>query len=435
MLFSVSFAFSQGTWEIVGVPTSKNLRSVCFADSLNGWIVGDSGTIIHTSDGGINWEIQDSQTENEIVDVFFLNNNLGWASSFKFDSFPYGTVLLKTTNGGQNWITSPYPEDNIFINCILYLDSLNGWMGGSPHAIVRTTNGGLDWQQAAIDTSVLAFFPVLNIQFYDDNYGYACGGMFDIAGVIWRTTNGGATWNALSNQYAPADEVHQLHLYDSIHVMGAGGDPDFGYGVAFMRTWDGGLSWDYEEIGIQGNAHDLDFRTESDAWCPMGPKRKLIFSLDSGTTWSPMDTPDSVAIFDMMFPDSLHGFAVGYEGAVIKYNPPFPTSIAASLQGENPQLQLFNYPNPFYSKTEIKFTIPGFNLSEKSRVVKTQLIVYDIFGKKIATLVDRFLSSDAYVISFDASILPAGIYFYVLKIENPDKGDTFSISKQMIRLN
>ncbi len=49
-------------------------------DSLYGWAVGDFGTIIHTSDGGDIWIVQDSKTENEIVDVFFLNRNLGWAS-------------------------------------------------------------------------------------------------------------------------------------------------------------------------------------------------------------------------------------------------------------------------------------------------------------------------------------------------------------------
>ncbi|MCD4698758.1 MAG: hypothetical protein K8S16_21205, partial [Bacteroidales bacterium] len=352
LLFPFYFSFSQGTWEIVDVPTTHHLRSVFFIDSLSGWAVGDSGTIIHTSDGGNSWVLQDSQTENEIVHVFFLNNNLGWASSYKFSSLPYGTILIKTTDGGQNWTSYPYQEENIFITCILFLDSLNGWMGGMPHAIVKTTNGGIDWQQAVVDTSVLAFFPVLNIQFYDENYGYACGGMFDIAGVIWRTNNGGEKWYALDPMYAPADEVHQLHLFDSINVMGAGGDPDFGYGVAIMRTSDSGLSWDYEELGIQGNAYDLDFITAAEAWCPLGPTRKLIYSLDSGATWTQISTPDSTVIFDVIFPDSLHGFAVGNEGTVIKYIPKLETSSEPGNLGNQQRIKLHqNFPNPFHNET------------------------------------------------------------------------------------
>jgi photosystem II stability/assembly factor-like uncharacterized protein len=114
-------------------------------DSLYGWAVGDFGTIIHTSDGGDNWIVQDSKTENEIVDVFFLNRNLGWASEWNTSSFPFGTILLKTTDGGTTWISSPYREDNLYMNCILFLDSLIGWMGGDPDALVKTTDGGIKW--------------------------------------------------------------------------------------------------------------------------------------------------------------------------------------------------------------------------------------------------------------------------------------------------
>jgi len=438
--YPFSFGISQGTWEKIDIPTAQYLHSVHFVDSLYGWAVGDSGTIIHTSDGGVNWVIQESQTENEIVDVFFLNKNLGWASSFKYSSLPYGTLLLKTTDGGQNWTSSLYPEENIFINCILMLDSLNGWMGGRPHTLVNTTNGGLDWEQAAVDTSVLAFFPVLNIQFYDENYGYACGGMFDIAGVIWRTNNGGENWYALDPAYAPADEVHQLHLYDSIHVLGAGGDPDFGYGVALMRTWDGGLGWDYEELGIQGNAFDLDFRTEAEAWCPLGPRRKLIYSLDSGSSWSQIITPDSVAIFDMTFPDSLHGYAVGQEGAFIRYIPPFQVSTQPDMVlTPAKELKTKNYPNPFRSYTRIEFNLPteGIDAKNNSGIVceTVELIVFNALGKTISKQVKRNLTEGNYYVDFDASSLPAGVYYYQLSVAVPGTKKPFTTSQRMVLFN
>ncbi len=440
LIYPFSLAFSQGTWETIDVPSTQNLHSIHFVDSLYGWVVGDSGTIIHTSDGGDSWVLQDSQTENEIVDVFFLNKNLGWASSFKFESLPYGTLLLKTIDGGQNWTNSLYPEENIFINCILMQDSLNGWMGGRPHTIVNTTNGGIDWQQADVDTSVLAFFPVLNIQFYDENYGYACGGMFDIAGVIWRTDNGGEKWYALDPAFAPADEVHQLHLYDSIHVMGAGGDPDFGYGVALMRTWDGGLDWDYEELGIQGNAFDLDFRTEAEAWCPLGPRRKLIYSLDSGTTWSQIITPDSVAIFDMTFPDSLHGYAVGQDGAFIRYIPPFQVNVDPTNKIQQGDILITqNYPNPFRLNTRIEFGLPSESLDQQnnlSLVCKSaEMTVFNALGNIVSIVVKRDLSPENYYLDFDASSLPAGVYYYHLSVTIPGSKKPFTTSQRMILMN
>ncbi len=437
LCFPFSTIISQGSWEKVDVPTTKNLYSVFFIDSLTGWAVGDSGTIIHTTDGANTWSIQDSQTENEIIELFFLNENMGWASSYKFNSLPYGTLLLKTTDGGQNWSSEMYPEDNIFIRCILFLDSLNGWMGGNPHTLVKTTNGGQEWQKAYVDTSTLAFFPVLSIQFFDDNYGYASGGMFDIAGVIWRTTNGGETWYALDPEYAPADEVHQLHLFDSLHVLGAGGDPDFGYGVAYMRTQDGGITWDYEELGIQGNAFDLDFRTDSEAWCPLGPRKKLIYSLDSGSTWSEIPTPDSTSIFDVIFPDSLHGYAVGRDGAFIRYVPAVPVSIQSRvIPNENGLLLIQNYPNPFNSKTRIKFNIPSSVSIGKDKIelncTSVKLKIYNSLGKVKSFF--EYENSDAglHYIDYDATSLPGGVYYYQLNVSFSELENPVSESKRMI---
>ena len=43
-------------WEV-------DFRDVYFLDAKNGWIIGDKGTIIHTTDGGKNWEPQNSSTD------------------------------------------------------------------------------------------------------------------------------------------------------------------------------------------------------------------------------------------------------------------------------------------------------------------------------------------------------------------------------------
>ncbi len=411
-------SFGQGTWERINIPTKQYLKSVTFSDSLYGWAAGDSGTIIHTSDGGTSWAFQDSHGYNEISDIFFLNRNLGWASSLNYTTPPFGTTLLKTTNGGTDWIASTYPGEDIFITCILYRDSLNGWMGGRPHALVKTKNGGADWTQADIDTSILSFFPVLSIQFFNDKYGYASGGMFDIAGVIWRTSNGGGKWYAMDAAEAPADEVHGLYIIDSLNVIGAGGDPDFGFGVGMSRTSDGGIHWNYEELDIQGNAYDIDFRNRNEAWAPLGPKRKLIYSLDAGTTWKPVITPDSTAIFDVVFPDSLHGFAVGQQGAMIKYKPRvIPSVDQVSMFAQEFTLGQ-NYPNPFSQHTKIKYHVPPAGLYNKLKSGnpggRLILRVYNILGNEAATRTVDDISPGEHLLELEAESLPGGIYFYQL---------------------
>ena len=68
-----------------------------------------------------------------------------------------------------------------------------------------------------------------------------------------------------------------------------------------------------------------------------------------------------------------------------------------------------NYPNPFNPLTKIKFDVPQGNSNNVS------LVVADISGKVIATLVNEQLNSGSYEVTFDGSKLSSGIYFYKLQ--------------------
>jgi hypothetical protein len=69
-----------------------------------------------------------------------------------------------------------------------------------------------------------------------------------------------------------------------------------------------------------------------------------------------------------------------------------------------------NYPNPFNPTTNIKFQI------SKSGFVK--MVVYDILGREIATLVNESLSPGTYEVEWDATIYPSGVYYYKLAATN-----------------
>ena len=74
-----------------------------------------------------------------------------------------------------------------------------------------------------------------------------------------------------------------------------------------------------------------------------------------------------------------------------------------------------NYPNPFNPKTKIKFQIPS---DIKSKTSKVKIIIYDVLGKEILTLVNGELQPGSYEVTFDGSNYASGIYFYQLKAEN-----------------
>lgn len=84
-----------------------------------------------------------------------------------------------------------------------------------------------------------------------------------------------------------------------------------------------------------------------------------------------------------------------------------------------------NYPNPFNPLTKIKFEIP---LDVKRKTLDVKLLIYDILGKEITTLVNEQLFPGTYEVLFDGSNSASGIYFYRL-----NAGD-FSQTKKLILL-
>jgi hypothetical protein len=90
-----------------------------------------------------------------------------------------------------------------------------------------------------------------------------------------------------------------------------------------------------------------------------------------------------------------------------------------------------NYPNPFNPTTKIKYSIPVVETTR--RVVSTpllnvRLVVYDILGREVATLVDRQQRPGNYEVKWDAANFSSGIYFYRLT------AGTYINTKKMILL-
>lgn len=313
-------AFSQNFWQRLDSPTTQRLNSIVFIDSLNGWVTGDSGTIFHTSNGGLNWDTQFSNDSLNVVNIFFLDNQNGWASAWSDFYPPFGTYLLKTTNGGINWNKQLMGIGEKFVNSFYFLDMLKGFAAGYPQCFLRTTNGGATWSSVNLDSAFLAGFPPYTIKFFSNEYGYACGGVRDIAGVVWRTTDGGINWATVVDTLT-SEPVYGLHIFDSLHVIAMGGDPE--YGASKVVTYDGGNSWQYTLLGTLWYPVDVEFRNELEGWAPMGAQRKFLYSFDAGVNWSELYTPDSVNVVKICFPDTAHGFGIGENGEMVKYRSPY----------------------------------------------------------------------------------------------------------------
>ncbi len=63
-----------------------------------------------------------------------------------------------------------------------------------------------------------------------------------------------------------------------------------------------------------------------------------------------------------------------------------------------------NYPNPFNPSTKLKFEI--------AKTGNVKIVVFDVLGRQMQTLVNEVLQPGTYNTSFDASMLSSGVYFY-----------------------
>jgi len=90
---------------------------------------------------------------------------------------------------------------------------------------------------------------------------------------------------------------------------------------------------------------------------------------------------------------------------IIKINENFPSSFGL----------LQNYPNPFNPKTKIRFNIPPLE-GDRGRI--TSLVIYDMLGREISTLVNEQLTPGNYEVTWDASKHSSGVYYYKLSTES-----------------
>ncbi len=99
------------------------------------------------------------------------------------------------------------------------------------------------------------------------------------------------------------------------------------------------------------------------------------------------------------------------KSTAFKLNLSKPTKVELAEDGIPTDYYLSqNYPNPFNPVTTIKFGLP-----EDAQV---ELVIYNILGQKVATLVNEFKRAGHYVVQFDGSNYASGTYFYVLKAGN-----------------
>jgi photosystem II stability/assembly factor-like uncharacterized protein len=266
--------------------TSDVLNTVCFVDSLNGWVggwVGNAGVIRKTIDGGITWKAQPYPGTEVIKKIRFLNSMNGFAS---------GTsgLILKTTDGGQTWVKLPSGtiED---VNSILFINNQKGWACAGRY-LLQTSDGGNTWssrtfRQYGDDFRDIAFVNALE------------GLMVGMGSIGFETKDGGTTW---VQSPGLSDGTYSVQYISRSRIVIA-----CEYGI--LLSTDGGQTVEWANTPTRAKFTSVSFADSLKGWAVS--TAGIIKTIDGGAHWNSQTSPQGAnAVYT---PDGIHVWAVGWQ--------------------------------------------------------------------------------------------------------------------------
>jgi len=305
-------AFPADPFSSAAMRSAARLNGICFVDPQRGWVVGDRGTIWHTDDGGRHWHLQRSAVSCRLESVCFLDATTGWAAGgFSHPYVHNGSGLILTTrDGGQHWARIPgliLPA----LKQIGFFDAGHGWAIGCPSSVFPS--GGLVTQSGGRNWSPLsgARTPGWTAGDFLDLHNGALAGRNGMAAVVRR----GGIEPARSLGFG-LRSVKRLTLVPPVYgwLIGDGG--------LVMMTGDLGTSWQTPPGELpEGSSGHFDFAALAvrgpRCWIAGSPGTRVFHSPDAGRTWTASPTGQSLPIYNLMFVDDQHGWAVGALGNVL----------------------------------------------------------------------------------------------------------------------
>jgi photosystem II stability/assembly factor-like uncharacterized protein len=372
-------------WIIQNSGTTSPLTDIKFLDENTGWCCGN-GVILKTTNGGLNWVTQTLPLYLYYYKIVPINYNVVYCVGNH-------RTIIKTTDGGNNWTVLRTSPEYSGYEAAFFLNEQTGWIAGVFLNVYRTTNGCLTF-----DSTYIFWGYYTDIYFKDSLNGLLCadgGGMF-------RTSNSGINWEQINLvTYGIMASIRRLNVIgDKVWVV------DDVHRV--FHSTDFGLSWEkIDSIASDNINYCSFFSSENTGWAG-GMYGVLFKTTDGGYNWSNQNLSSIAYQYGIYFINDYTGWTCGGGGRIMHTTSGGTTAIAGNSETVPCRYMLEqNYPNPFNPSTKINFAI-----------LKTALVtlkVYDMLGREVAMLVNEFKQAGYYSLDFNASNLSSGIYFYKLQ--------------------
>lgn len=281
-----NFLFSQ-TWQpLTNIEVNINNQrfdDVFFLNENLGWAAnGYYAKVFKTTDGGATWTIQTSEgilgSDHYFRNIEFLDENIGFLGTLN-------QKFYKTTDGGSTWnlVTNitPNPVAICGLDCVGTSTIYGCGAYFTPAYIIKSTDSGNTWQH--IDMSSYAD-ALVEINFVNENTGYALGNK-STGGVILKTTNGGLSWTEILNSGTVGDYFWKFQILNSNpNVMFSSVEAVAPNPGRLAKSVDGGLTWTFTNAP-ESVVQAVGFLNENRGWMG-GHTTGFYETLDGGTTWT-----------------------------------------------------------------------------------------------------------------------------------------------------
>lgn len=335
---------------------SGDFNSSFFLDPLNGFIIGSSGIILKTTDGGFQFSAINSSTTSHLKSISFFDALNGYAVG-GVDRYSNGFGSIhRTSDGGDSWNTL-YASNDIDLNAIVTVDSVTAIASGGDRrfgcaTVLTTTDGGFSWKQfnfnygelmdiARFDQSTLVAVGKYGLILRTTDYGKTWsiistensgqysriisinnmdGVILGSSKTVLKTNDGGLSWNVLSTDTdenfiagAFADDENGIALGSDYYTNGY---------VKTYRTTDGGVTWSDCLLSYNKNTLQSVFFSNENDGLVVGGSGTLLRTTDGGTSWSRLLQGTlfeylGIAFNDVQMVDGHTGYIVGNSGVIV----------------------------------------------------------------------------------------------------------------------
>jgi photosystem II stability/assembly factor-like uncharacterized protein len=296
------------TWNLCcTLPDSGVYKDIFFIDEEEGWLVGESDKIFHTSNGGGSWELQHSGNR-DLFTVHFLDKQYGWATGL--------ASAYYTIDGGKIWnyidlvgylrATAPSTENIFFINRANFLLFYYENVGRDGFRVISYS-----FDVDSVISSSLAWnsfsHRLSSVNHVKNKVWFA-----DVANNIHLSSDGGLTWSTgqIEVDSGEISAINDIHFTDEQNGW-------FCSNTAVYHSEDGGENWHYKATLPNSNLRRIYFQ-KNEGWI-IG--EKIIYhSSDYGESWQEQYQVDGEEkLVSISFVNHSNGWALSESGKVYSY--------------------------------------------------------------------------------------------------------------------